>query len=227
VVWVRVIVPPGATSAVVSATEPVVAARGSGDALSVSTTPDHDGNGAILSTVVLDGTHGLLLLRLGESTVDGREPHLLEPLKWTTATGILDLALWDELGLADYSGAMTYSASIDVPRGRFESVRLELTDLVGSAVVRLDDVPAGAMLCDASLDLTGAVSAGVHRIDIEVANTLANFAMRLPSPFAGIQKPSGGFTAAKLLLQRGHGGIPEEGYVGSNAAVTFEQRAEA
>ncbi|MBK4347078.1 hypothetical protein [Lacisediminihabitans changchengi] len=201
-IWVRAVIPPGATSVTVRATEPVIEARAGGVTLPASSVQaPSDERAAVVSTVTLSGAVGPLLIRLSEPSVVGREPVLVEPLRWQTAAGILDLALWNDLGLADYSGAMIYRASVSVPDGQFVSARLEFAGLVGTAAVRVDDVAVGIVFGGSTLDVTAAVRGGVHHLEIEVANTLANFAARLPSPFSGIQMPSGGFTAATLRLQ--------------------------
>jgi hypothetical protein len=199
-VWLRVTVPPGATSARVALAGEIVAAEQDGRSLnldldvaqptgpssSVATVALRPGNGATASSLTLN------LRRPEHRTADAGL--LLEPIRWEVGPAEVRLEPWQDWGLSDYSGSVRYRRSFVWRREVGEDAWLQLSGLVGTAEVAINGHPAGVLLWPSSrLPLGSILRRGDNSIEIVAANSLANFSRRLPSPYSGMQEPGGGF----------------------------------
>lgn len=111
---------------------------------------------------------------------------LPEPVLLECDEGRVSLGDWCEHGLESYSGAATYSRVIEVgglPVG--ERVWLDLGRVAGTARVRVNGATAATLIAAPwQAELTPYLRPGENRIEIEVANTLANhYSIGVPTPY--------------------------------------------
>jgi hypothetical protein len=113
------------------------------------------------------------------------------PVRVRTVPGPLPLGDWRQLGLGSWSGAVTYSRTLEVPVG--PDPVLDLGRVRGSVVVAVDGAPVGEAFCAPyRFQLRGAAGRTV-RLDVTVHNTLAPYlAEATPTAWAfDSQCPSG------------------------------------
>lgn len=82
---------------------------------------------------------------------------------------------WAELGKGQFSGYGYYTAKFTFASLPGAICRLDLGDVRGTAEVRINGVPAGALVwAPRQLDVTEFVSPGENTVEVNVANTLGN-----------------------------------------------------
>ena len=182
-VRVRLQVPPGAGAAMVSTSRPLLRADQGENALVVV----RDGAAARIDLA----NAADLILELGPGRGSGGE--LLEgPVQWAPQWTPKDLRPWSSAGLMDYSGMMEYEFRFSLDADEPSLVCLTLTGLEVSCSVDVNGRFVRQLLRDASIDITEHVRRGENVITLTVANTLANFYRRLPSPYSSKLPTSGG-----------------------------------
>ena len=135
---------------------------------------------------------------------DGRRGGALwdGPAEFDCADGTLEPGPWDGVGLASYSGAVTYRRDVDLPGAG--PVVLDLGRVRGTAEVAVNGVPAGVRVWSPyRFDLTGLTRAGTNRLSVTVRNTLAP-EIDDTSPTFGVyagQRLSGLLGPTRLLLE--------------------------
>ena len=193
-VWIRAEVPLGAVEATVPTSAELVETVGG----SASAIPGG-------YRIILDATDGSpLTFSLREPAARAAVPDagaLTGPITWVTGAREIELAPWENLGLRDFSGVVVYERSVTVDDLQGARADLVLSGLQGSAHVTINGVPAGTLYSPtAQLRVDGLLHDGSNELRIECANTLVNLYSRLPSPFAIMQSPGGGFTSAELVI---------------------------
>ncbi|MFI5690995.1 hypothetical protein ACIA58_04100 [Kribbella sp. NPDC051586] len=98
---------------------------------------------------------------------------LAGPVRVVVGTGTIELGDWADQGLAEYSGGVRYSRSIEVPAGGLASV--DLGRVRGTAEVLIDGVSVGARFCSPYRYPLAGISPGPHTLTIEVFNTAAPY----------------------------------------------------
>jgi hypothetical protein len=108
-----------------------------------------------------------------------------QPVQFRTTTGRIKLGDWSEQGLADYSGVGVYSQTFQLDEAQLKCrIVLELTHAATVAEVFLNDKPAGVrMTRPFRFDITKMARLGENRIQVKVANTLANHMRTYPTKF--------------------------------------------
>lgn len=108
-----------------------------------------------------------------------------EPVAFTCATGTINVGDWSQFGLATYSGIGVYSTEIALTTAHLTGkVILDLGRVTTVADVSVNGQPAGVKLARPfRFDITDLVSEGQNRIEIKVANTLANHMSTYPTIF--------------------------------------------
>jgi hypothetical protein len=108
-----------------------------------------------------------------------------EPVEFTCETGQIPLGDWSPLGLANYSGIGVYGKTIALNRQQVAGkVLLELGEANSVAEVLVNGQHAGVRLIQPyRFDITELVKDGSNRLEIRVANTLANHMSTYPTPF--------------------------------------------
>jgi hypothetical protein len=114
---------------------------------------------------------------------------LPEPLRFDCASGTMALGdLSTVESLRTYSGGMIYRRRFRLPAAPKASgkVMLDLGGLVSSAEVRVNGQSAGIHSSPPwTFDVTRLVREGDNTVEVEVYNTLANYYLTTPTPFAG------------------------------------------
>jgi len=111
---------------------------------------------------------------------------LPEPVRFECAAGEAPLGDWSLLGLSTYSGCAWYKRSLTLDAADAARVRsLDLGCVAATAAVRINGAPAGILLGPPwRLDVAGHFREGENRIEIQVANTLANhYSVGIPTPY--------------------------------------------
>ncbi|MFJ9241134.1 glycosyl hydrolase [Streptomyces sp. NPDC101776] len=107
-----------------------------------------------------------------------------EPVAFRCANGVARLGDWSRIGLAAYSGAARYTRTITIRRVLEGRVRLSLGEVRATASLTINGQPVGTTISPPhEFDVTGLIRRGRNVIQIEVANTLANFYSTLPTPY--------------------------------------------
>lgn len=107
-----------------------------------------------------------------------------EPVAFRCANGVARLGDWSWIGLAAYSGAATYTRTITIRRVLEGRVRLSLGEVCATASLTVNGQLVGTTMSPPhEFDVTGLIRRGRNVIQIEVANTLANFYSTLPTPY--------------------------------------------
>ncbi|MEU6350421.1 glycosyl hydrolase [Streptomyces sp. NPDC047072] len=120
------------------------------------------------------------------------------PVRVRTVPAPLQLGDWQELGLAGWSGGVTYTRRVEVPEGA--DPVLDLGRVRGSVAVSVDGEQVGEAFCAPyRFDLPGTAGRTV-RLDVTVHNTLAPYlAEATPTAWAfSSQLPSGLFGPVTL-----------------------------
>ncbi|MHC5794625.1 glycosyl hydrolase [Lacisediminihabitans sp. FW035] len=197
--WLKVTVPPGALAATIDSGG-VVSARVGGEPMVLRSSE----SAASITVELPRPTHSRSRELVVELRASGPWPDasaLRGPIVWECEDGPLDLADWRDLGLADFSGTVTYSTSFALDAPLPVRARLVLNGLVGTATVAVNGSPLPtAMLISNDVTVDAYLRPGRNDLRIEVANTLANFYARVPSPYSAMHEPGGGFVSAEILL---------------------------
>ncbi|MBR5160920.1 MAG: hypothetical protein IKW80_04785, partial [Thermoguttaceae bacterium] len=130
-----------------------------------------------------------------------------EPVVFSTKPGEIDaLVDWSEdgTGLQYYSGGAVYGKTITVTNDQAQKKAvLSLGDLCATAEVRINGKSAGVLVCQPwELDVTGFLTEGENRIEIEVYSTLANHYRSIPTNYHGPTYKSGLIGPVELRFER-------------------------
>ena len=106
-----------------------------------------------------------------------------DPVAFDCEEGVIGLGDWSSAGLASYSGVGVYGVDVALDETQAaQRVHLELGRVRSAAEVFVNGQSAGVKIAGPfTLDITEQVRAGTNRIDIEVANTLANHMSTYPT----------------------------------------------
>lgn len=190
--WYRFQSPPGAVSMRVEIRGSRLQAWANGAEVSVETRP-HVGTDRAVHQLRLGGAHaesGRIAIRLEQVEDSFGGDAIPEPVAFTVKPGLADVGDWSALGLATYSGAAWYRKTLalgDDPetlKGR--RVFLDLGAVAATAEVFWNGQPAGTLLAPPwRVEVTDFCRPGGNRVEILVANTLANhYSVGIPSPYA-------------------------------------------
>ncbi len=130
-----------------------------------------------------------------------------EPVAFSTKPGEIDaLVDWSEdgTGLQYYSGGAVYGKTITVTKEQAQKKAvLSLGDLSATAEVRINGKSAGVLVCQPwELDVTGFLTEGENRIEIEVYSTLANHYRSIPTHYHGPTYKSGLIGPVELRFEK-------------------------
>ncbi|WP_309620613.1 hypothetical protein [Salinibacterium sp.] len=215
-VTLRVTPPPGAVRLEVTAHGPVIAASIAGLECPISADNQESGvdgqdAAAVVSVVTLepDATWSAGSLDLTIATpvdLGTTAGAITRPLRWRTRPIRVDrLGDWAEWGLSDFSGIVRYSTTVDADRAT--SAQLRVDGPVGSARVILNGRAISTIYSpDAPVVLE--LIAGLNTIEIECANTLANYYGRWPSPFSANSGRTDGSDSSTSNRSRPHSSAP-------------------
>jgi hypothetical protein len=106
-----------------------------------------------------------------------------EPIRFDTEEGMIALGDWSEHGLDTYSGIGVYSFDVELDSPHLDSkIVLDLGRVKTVAEVTVNGHPAGVLLGRPyAVDITGHANEGRNRIEVKVANTLANHMSTYPT----------------------------------------------
>jgi hypothetical protein len=98
------------------------------------------------------------------------------PVKCTCVEGEAPLGDWADIGLADYSGMMSYRTTFALDTKPEDGVfRIRFGDVTATAEVKVNGESAGILIAPPwETDITGMVTEGENTVEVTVANTLAN-----------------------------------------------------
>lgn len=101
---------------------------------------------------------------------------LPEPARFDCVMGRAPLGDWADMGLATYSGAVRYGRSVTLTDANLKGrILLDLGDAAAAAEVWINGRKAATLLCRPwRVDVTALLRPDENRIEIVVANTLAN-----------------------------------------------------
>ena len=130
-----------------------------------------------------------------------------EPVVFSTKPGEIDaLVDWSEdgTGLQYYSGGAVYGKTITVTKEQAQKKAvLSLGDLCATAEVRINGKSVGVLVCQPwELDVTGFLTEGENRIEIEVYSTLANHYRSIPTNYHGPTYKSGLIGPVELRFEK-------------------------
>ena len=113
---------------------------------------------------------------------------LPEPVTMQCTMGRTRLVDWKHIGLGTYSGLGIYRQSFQLTEDQAASGRLllDLGEVAATASVRINGTEAGTLLRPPwRLDIGAHIRPGENRLQITVANTLANhYSVGIPTPYA-------------------------------------------
>lgn len=106
-----------------------------------------------------------------------------EPVAFDCDEGVIGLGDWSSAGLASYSGVGVYGVDVTLAATQVaQRVHLELGRVRSAVEVFVNGHSAGVKIAGPfTLDITAHVRAGTNRIEIKVANTLANHMSTYPT----------------------------------------------
>ena len=128
----------------------------------------------------------VMTIEAAATDANDRDPLLAGPIDWVLAsTGAGSLICWDDMGLGDFSGVLSYETSMVVDGVSGSQYLLELGEVRGAARVLLN----GRKVCDLidepwTADLTGHVVQGTNYLRVDVSSGLAEHFRTIPSPYA-------------------------------------------
>jgi hypothetical protein len=108
------------------------------------------------------------------------------PVRMHCVKGSVQLGDWSTMGLATYSGVGTYSRRFELGHSQVESkILLDLGRIAGTADVLVNGQRAGTLIAPPwRLDISAFVVAGENKLEVSVANTLANhYSVGIPTPY--------------------------------------------
>ncbi|MBQ6107203.1 MAG: hypothetical protein IJK97_03255, partial [Thermoguttaceae bacterium] len=119
-----------------------------------------------------------------------------EPILFSTTQGEIDALTdwsWNGTGLQYYSGGAVYGKTVHVSKDQAQRPAvLSLGDVCATAEVRINGKSAGVLVCQPwELDVTGLLTEGENRIEVEVYSTLANHFRSIPTHYHGPTYKSG------------------------------------
>ena len=113
---------------------------------------------------------------------------LPEPVTMECVAGRVIPTDWKHLGLGTYSGLGIYRQSFWLTEKQAASARLllDLGDVAATALIRVNGADAGTLLRPPwRVEISAHVRPGENRLEITVANTLANhYSVGIPTPYA-------------------------------------------
>ena len=130
-----------------------------------------------------------------------------EPIIFSTKQGEIDALTdwsWNGTGLNYYSGGAVYGKTITVTTEKAQTKAvMSLGDVCATAEVRINGKSVGVLVCQPwELDVTGFLTEGENRIEIEVYNTLANHYRSIPTNYHGPTYKSGLIGPVELRFER-------------------------
>ncbi len=130
-----------------------------------------------------------------------------EPIIFSTKQGEIEALTdwsWNGTGLNYYSGGAVYGKTITVTKEQTQKrTVLSLGDVCATAEVRINGKSVGVLVCQPwELDVTGFLTEGENRIEIEVYNTLANHYRSIPTNYHGPTYKSGLIGPVELRFER-------------------------
>ena len=119
-----------------------------------------------------------------------------EPIAFSTTQGEIDALTdwsWNGTGLQYYSGGAVYGKTVRVSKEQAQKPAvLSLGDVCATAEVRINGKSAGVLVCQPwELGVTGLLTEGENRIEVEVYSTLANHYRSIPTHYHGPTYKSG------------------------------------
>ncbi|WP_285779696.1 hypothetical protein [Microtetraspora sp. NBRC 13810] len=100
---------------------------------------------------------------------------LAGPVRFTCGPGRMALGDWEEQGLAEYSGGVRYSATVNLGETAGPAV-LDLGRVRGTAEVTVNGRPAGVRICSPYVfDVAGLLGEGENTVEVLVLGTLAPY----------------------------------------------------
>lgn len=130
-----------------------------------------------------------------------------EPIIFSTTQGEIDALTdwsWNGTGLQYYSGGALYGKTVRVSKEQAQKPAvLSLGDVCATAEVRINGKSAGVLVCQPwELDVTGLLTEGENRIEVEVYSTLANHYRSIPTHYHGPTYKSGLIGPVELRFGR-------------------------
>lgn len=130
-----------------------------------------------------------------------------EPVLFSTKDGEIDtLCDWSSegTGLQYYSGGAVYGKTVTVTKEQSQGKAvLSLGDLCATAEVRVNGKSAGVLVCQPwEIDLTGFLTEGENRIEVEIYSTLANHYRSIPTNYHGPTYKSGLIGPVELRFEK-------------------------
>ncbi len=130
-----------------------------------------------------------------------------EPIIFSTKQGEIDALTdwsWNGTGLNYYSGGAVYGKTITVTKEQAQKrTVLSLGDVCATAEVRINGKSVGVLVCQPwELDVTGFLTEGENRIEIEVYSTLANHYRSIPTNYHGPTYKSGLIGPVELRIEK-------------------------
>ncbi len=108
------------------------------------------------------------------------------PVEFECGAGRVDLGDWCAHGLATYSGAAWYRRWVELPESAPDAaLQIDLGDVRAVAEVWWNGQRCGTRVCAPwNFALVGPIKSGANRLEIKVANTLANhYSEGVPTPY--------------------------------------------
>jgi len=126
------------------------------------------------------------------------------PVYLTCEEGEMPLGNWCDYGLESYSGIAVYSRAVHLDRRHLEGlIRLDLGTVATVAEVLVNGAQAGVGMAQPfHFDITDLVREGENRLEIRVANTLANHMSSYPTRFIFPGQTCSGLLGPVHLLSR-------------------------
>ena len=180
--WYRFVSPPGLASMKIVARGGALRAWVAGVELPVKTSIHCGGqrNEYCVRVLKPHPEPALVALRLEQAADSFGGDALLEPVLLECVEGHAPTGDWSAFGLATYSGAAWYRKSLVVNREMADALHggrcfLELGEVAATAEVIWNGQPVGTRLAPPwRVEITNLVRVGQNRVEILVANTLAN-----------------------------------------------------
>ena len=137
---------------------------------------------------------------------------LPEPVTMECIAGRIRLTDWKHIGLETYSGLGIYRQSFRLTEEQAASVRLclDLGDVAATASIRINGADAGTLLRPPwRVDIGAHIRPGENRLEITVANTLANhYSVGIPTPYALSNQQRSGLLGPVRLHRSSHHHTP-------------------
>jgi len=148
-----------------------------------------------------------VMLRVDQSPESFGGDSLAGPAVLECQPGLIALGDWSAQGLAAYSGAAWYRHSVELNEAELRGrLLLDLGEVRVTAEVWWNGKPVGTRLAPPwTFDLTAGAQAGANRLEIKVANTLANHYEGVPTPYFFPEQTVSGLLGPVCILRERQG----------------------